>query len=102
MHIFSPDHDTPLLKDLCNHITPQYAAQWREMGILLGLSWISLNIIEHDNPHDARRCCNTMLEKWLKEDTTASWEKLLTVINSPAMSGSASDKGDYVFIVNVQ
>ena len=85
---------TPLLKDLYQHITPQYAADWEVIGTLLGLSSGRLDIIEPDHMYKATRCCNAMLKKWLQVDTTASWRKLFTVIESPAVSCSAPDKGD--------
>ena len=85
---------TPSLKDLQQCFTPQYAVQWRVIGIQLGLPNATLDIIEHDNRDKARECCNVMLNKWLQVDTTASWEKLFTVIESPAVSCSAPDKGD--------
>ena len=84
----------PLLKDLYQHITPQYAADWKVIGILLGLPSATIDIIERDNPHKTRECCNEMWIEWLQVDTTASWGKLFTVIESPAVSCSAPDKGD--------
>ena len=85
----------PLLKDLYQHITPQYAADWMVIGTLLGLPSGTLHdIIEHDHMHKATRFCNAMLKKWLEMDTTASWSKLFTVIESPAVSCSPPDKGD--------
>ena len=84
---------TPLLKDLYQHITPQYAAEWKVIGTLLGLSSGRLKAIEAAYPTNAKRCCNQMLEKWLNIDTTASWGKLLTVIGSPAVLYSSPDKG---------
>ena len=85
---------TPLLKDLHHYITPQYAVQWKVIGTQLGLPTAKLNIIEYDNRDKAEPSCNAMLEKWLQVDTTASWRKLFTVIESPAVSYSAPDKGD--------
>ena len=85
---------TPLLKDLYQHVTPQYAADWEVIGTLLGLPTATLDTIEYDNTHKAARCCNAMLKKWLQVDTTASWRKLFTVIESAAVSCSAPDKGD--------
>ena len=85
---------TPLLKDLYQHVTPQYAVDWKVIGTLLGLSSPTLDIIEHDNHYKARECCNAMLNKWLQVDITASWRKLFTVIESPAVSYSTPDKGD--------
>ena len=87
-------HTTPSLRDLQQCFIPQYAVQWRVIGTQLGLSTATLDIIEHDNHYKARQCCNAMLSKWLEVDTTASWEQLFTVIESPAVSCSAPDKGD--------
>ena len=85
---------TPSLKDLYRHVTPKYAPQWRVIGILLDLPNERLNIIEHDHVYRAEPCCNAMLANWLQVDTTASWRKLLTVIESPAVSCCAPDKGN--------
>ena len=86
---------TPLLKDLYQHITPNYAADWKVIGTLLGLPREELKIIEHDNYHKAVPCCNAVLDKWLEVDPSASWEKLFKVIESPAVSSDqAPDKGD--------
>ena len=79
----------PLLKDLHNHITPHYAAKWRDIGVQLRLPKGALDIIEHDNHHKAIFCCNSMLEKWLEVDHDVTWSKLLDVIQSPAVSHAA-------------
>ena len=86
----------PQLKHLYHHITPRYAVKWKEIGTLLGLASERLDIIEHDNHDKAEPCCNEMLKWWLCVDLTASWEKLFTVIESPAVSSGqvAVDKGD--------
>jgi len=84
---------TPLLKDLYEHVTQQYAADWKVIGTLLGIPSGELEAIEAGWPTNVKWCCNQMLKKWLEIDTTASWEKLFTVIKSPAMSG-APDKGE--------
>ena len=91
---FTTVDTTPLLKDLYQHITPQYAADWKVIGTLLGLPSGELKAIEAGYPTNIKWCCNQMLEKWLELDTTASWRKLLTVIESPAVSYNAPDKGD--------
>ena len=85
----------PKLPDLYEHVTPRYALKWKEIGTLLGVASEKLDIIEHDNFHQAEPCCNEMLKWWLRVDPTASWGKLFTVIESPAVSsGQAVDKGD--------
>ena len=85
---------TPLLKDLYQHITPQYAADWKLIGTLLDLPSGELKAIEAGYPTNVKWCCNQMLEKWLDMDTTASWGKLLAVIESPAVSCSTPYKGN--------
>ena len=96
---FTIVNTTPLLKDLYQHITPQYAADWKVIGTLLGLPSGELRAIEAGYPTNVKWCCNQMLEKWLEMDTTASWGKLLTVIESPAVSYtqpySSHDKGEF-------
>jgi len=84
---------TPSLKDLYRHITPRYAVDWIVIGTLLGLPSGALDIIERDKFYQTKDCCNAMLRKWLQVDINASWGKLFTVIESPAVS-SAPDKGD--------
>ena len=86
---------TPLLKDLHSHITPNYAAHWREIGTLLGLPSGTLDIIKYDNRDKARPSCDAVLEEWLQVEPSASWEKLFKVIESLAVSSDqAPDKGD--------
>ena len=84
----------PELKDLYQHITPRYAADWIVIGTLLGLPSGRLKAIEAGWPTNLKWRCNRMLQKWLEMDCTASWGKLFTVIESPAVSsGEAVDKG---------
>jgi len=91
-------HTRPSLRDLQQCFTPQYALHWRVIGTHLRLPTAELDITEHDNHYKAKECCNAMLSKWLEVDTSASWEQLFTVIESPAVSCSAPDKGDCVAI----
>ena len=74
------------MKDLYQHITPQYAADWKVIGTLLGLPSGELKAIEAGWPTNVKWCCNQMLAKWLQADPTASWSKVLTVIESPAVT----------------
>lgn len=92
MHV--PANTKPSLKDLYQHIIPQYATRWRVIGTPLGLPAATLDIIEHDHVFRAEPCCNAMMAKWLQVDTTASWSKLFTIIESPAVF-STPDGGDY-------
>ena len=98
---------TPKLKDLYQHITPQYAADWKVIGTLLGLPSGELNAIEAGWPANVKWCCNQMLEKWLEKDPIATWGKLFTVIESPAVPSGygefeAVDKGTvYMHVLHI-
>lgn len=87
-------NSTPSLKDLQQYVTPQYATQWQVIGIQLGLSSETLDIIECDSHYKIIPCCNAMLKQWLQMDTTASWDKLLTIIESSALSRSAPNESE--------
>ena len=55
----------PLLKDLCEYITPCYAADWKVIGTLLGLPIGKLKAIEIDYSYRVKDQCNEMFERWL-------------------------------------
>ena len=71
---------TPTHLELIQHVTPQYAADWWNIGLALGLIDAKLRTIRIDNPHSVEGCCYEMFAEWLKVDTTASWKKLFTAI----------------------
>ena len=81
-HITPQFASTPLLKELYEHITPQFAADWpvKVIGTQLGLPSGELKAIEAGWPTNVKWCCNQMLQKWLEVDTTASWKKLFNAI----------------------
>ena len=83
--VFTIVTTVPLLKDLCEHITPKYAVHWKLIGTLLGLSNDSLNIIEADNFFRVIPCCNDMFGQWLKLRPSASWNMVFTAIESNSM-----------------
>ena len=90
------------MKDLHLHIIPHYAADWREIGVLLGLQKGNLDSIEYNGSTDVECYCNKMLEIWLATKTTASWKELYGVIDSPAVSGGqAVIKGEYILSVSL-
>ena len=71
---------TPTHLELVQHVIPQYAADWWNIGLVLGLTDAKLRTIRMDNPHSVEGCCYEMFAEWLKVDTTASWKKLFTAI----------------------
>lgn len=72
----------PKLKDIHQYITPRYAVEWIELGLLLDLTIEELTIIRYDNHDKAESCCNGMFKKWLEKDKFATWKKLFNAIES--------------------
>ena len=96
--LHTENNGKPSLKDLQRYFTPQYATQWKVIGTQLGLPSGILDVIEYDNHYKAIPCCNEMLKRWLQVDTTSTWEKLFTIIKSPAVC-SAPEEGDRLCII---
>ena len=100
--IITAANSAPSLKDLYQHITPQYAADWKAIGTLLGLPSGELNAIEAGYPTNVRWCCNHMFEKWLEVDPNPTWEKIHTAIKSPAVSSDqGADKKIYIYKIYI-
>ena len=80
----------PKLRHLYNLVTPDYAAHWRIIGTLLGISKGRLDAIERTFPANATWCCNKMLDTWLEIDISATWRKLIEAIDSPAVMAACN------------
>ena len=80
VNLFISDISRPTLKELCEKVTPNFAAHWKRIGISLDIHNGELEIIESDFFRDCQECCDRMFAKWLDLDVTASWEKLRNAI----------------------
>ena len=67
----------PKLKDLSYLVTRNYAAKWKVIGLLLGLTQPQLDIIDNDHGRSAVKSCNEMWGKWLATHINATWEEVL-------------------------
>ena len=74
--------DAPSLVSLCEHVIPNYAADWHIIGIFLGVPNGELKSIEAGWPTNPKRCCMEMLQVWLDMDTIATWKKINAAINN--------------------
>jgi len=79
-------NSTPLLKELYILITPDYAAYWKEIGVLLDIPEGRLAAINSNYPSDTMKCCNEMLAIWLKCNASVKWRDIITAVDSPAIS----------------
>ena len=74
----------PELKELQKLITFNYASCWKEIGIELNLPYATIQTIEADHRNSEQRCTG-ILAKWLDVDVSATWQKILQAIDSPAV-----------------
>ena len=87
LKLLSTVSTTPTHLQLVQHVIPQYMADWWNIGLTLGLTDAKLRAIRINKHYSVEECCYEMFSEWLRVDTTASWEKLFTAIESPAVSG---------------
>ena len=76
----------PSLQQLTDLVIPHYAAKWKVIGLLLGLSQSEIDIIEYDHGRNAINCCIGMWGKWLDTNTSATWRKALDVLERKAVT----------------
>jgi len=81
----------PQLKDLYTVITPNYAAHWKLIGILLEIPKGQLDAIESGFPTNSVWCCNEMLGLWLRINATVTWRDGIAAIDSPAVVSSVQN-----------
>ena len=63
-------------------------AKWYQLGVQLEISPATLNTIECDHPHDARRCMIEVITSRLQNSPECSWAKLAQAVE--AMGGYAA------------
>jgi len=78
------DQNRPTLQQLNDHVRPQAASQWYDIGVKL-LSDEKIGIIKSNNSGDVEACCTDMFIAWLKKDTEASWAKLVDALRAPSV-----------------
>ena len=82
----------PLMKDLIKYVCDKYAANWKRIGYYIDMPPGTLNAIERNFPSNAKWCCQQLFEEWLQTDSNASWNKVLSAIDSlPACDKSVAE-----------
>ena len=49
------------------------------------LSADKIDVINHNNPGNVENSCTEMFKIWLREDTEASWVKLVNALRAPSV-----------------
>ena len=62
--------------------------QWFNLGLALGLSPDTLEVIQYNFPRDVRRCLTEMMIAWLqmKDSSQPSWKSLVSALSSPLVN----------------
>ena len=89
----------PQLAEVVKFVTPQYTAQWKEVGSKLNVPNESLQAIELRYSTNPEWCCVKMLQKWLEVDTEATWEQLQNAVHS---TNNETVPGVYLYSVVTQ
>ena len=67
-----------LLKELSGRLS----SIWEDVGLCLGLSPESLDIIKRDNPSDSRSCFREMIKQWFRRvDPPPSWGAIIEAVD---------------------
>lgn len=76
--------------------------KWFDLGLALGLSKNTLEVIETNNQNDVHRCLINCLSKWLervddaKEPTLNSLSEVLRPITGAAVAGKFDKKSELI------
>ena len=57
-------------------------AEWYQLGVQLEVPPATLNALERDHPHDARRCMTEVINRWLQNTPDCSWANLAQVVEA--------------------
>ena len=74
--------DSPKALEINRHVAPYCATKWRELGEALGMTPPQLDIINVDHPNSCEERCKVMLRKWVKQDVSATWGRLVDCMNT--------------------
>ena len=77
----SVEYKRPEHRDLYKYVVPEYAHEWRDLGVLLNFKQAELEIIFKDFRNDSRECCKTLFCRWLEKSSNATWDQLLLAID---------------------
>ena len=75
------------MRDIDHHVVPKWASKWRQLGTQLNIDQHLMDNIEHDHSNDCESCCSKMFSEWLDINPTASWEDIITAVDSLSFDG---------------
>ena len=73
------------MEQLLDRVRPQAAIKWYDLGVQLLDGPDILDVIRYNHSFQAEACCTEMFKIWLREDTDASWSKLVNALRAPSV-----------------
>ena len=86
------------MRDLNRYFIWEYANEWKDIGIELGLTLHVLNMIEADNPRQWLSCFQKTLDRWLKLTPNATWRSLEVALTNVRRHHLGLDPVDHVYV----
>ena len=85
------------MRDLNRYVIKKYAADWKDIGLELGLQFNRLNSIEKDY-HHSKDCFLETLVMWLKSTPNATWRSLEVTLTNVRRQQLSLDLVDDVYV----
>ena len=80
LYLYIIGDDRPSMPDLYIGVVCQYATQWEQLGLKLGLPNCKMANISENNSHlqagQSVECCRAVLKEWLKLTPSPTWGKI--------------------------
>ena len=85
------------MRDLNRYVIKKYAADWKKIGLELGLPPDTLRIIRINYPHQVEDCFEDELDRWLKLTPNATWRMLEVALTNVSRQRLVLDPVDDVY-----
>jgi len=87
-HITTCVHSTdpPTLPDLIEHVGSSCSTKWYYLGLRLGVNTHTLDQIEEDCQRKSNEACRKMLQAWLREKRSGTWNDVISALNSRSVN----------------
>ena len=79
------------MRDLNRYVIKNYAAEWKDIGIELGLQLNTLNIFSENHQKECVSCFQSTLNEWLNLKPNADWRMLEVAITNVRRASNGLD-----------
>ena len=106
IRLLSIEQSTPTIRDLNRYVIKNYAAEWKDIGIELGLQLNTLKIFSENHQKECVSCFQSTLNEWLNLKPNADWRMLEVAITNVRRASNGLDPvtdvyGEYFTVSDV-